>query len=124
MYRSPLTRWVLILAAVFAGAMLASGPDRWRQTTSLNWLAHAPIPLQLWGLLVVLYAVLLISDRTRPAGYTIGAVLWAVFTISLVATVPEAGPKSAVAIAAFIDVTAFHIFSIRTAWDQKLEGQP
>lgn len=123
LYRSPLTRWVLILGGLFAGLTLAFGPDRWRDTTSLTWLAQAHVPLRVWGIAVIVYALLLAFDSTRPLGYAVGAVLWAVFTLSIIATIPQSGPKSSVAIAAFIDVTAFHAFSIRTAWAQKL-AQP
>jgi hypothetical protein len=120
LFRSPLTRWTLILSGVFAGVLLAVGPDRFRETPSLTWLAQAHIPLRLWGVALVVYALLLAFDSTRPLGYAAGAVLWAVFTLSIIATIPQSGPKSSVGIAAFIDVTAFHVFSIRTAWAQKL----
>lgn len=123
LFRSPLTRYVLAAAGLFAGVMLAFGPDRWRSTPALEWLSQAPIPLRAWGFAFMAYALMLLWQQTRPAGYATGAVLWAIFTFSLFATIPEDGPKSALAIAAFIDVTVFHAFSVRTAWAQKLLGQ-
>ena len=105
LYRSPLTRFVLALAGIFAGLMLVAGPDRWRATPSLHWLAQAHIPLRVWGVAVVVYAVLLLFERTRPFAYACGACLWAMFTLSLFATIPEAGPKNSLALAGFVDVT-------------------
>jgi hypothetical protein len=117
LYRSPWTRWVLAASAVSAGAMLTFGNGaKWRSAPSLQWLAQAPIPLQAWGVAVMVYGVLLLPVRTRPVAYAAGAVLWATFTISIVATIGTTGPKSALGIAAFIDVTAFHLLAIRTAW--------
>lgn len=120
LYRSPLTRLILVAAGLFAGLMLTVGGDRWRSTPSLHWLAQARIPLRIWGLVIIVYAVLLVWQRTRPGGYALGAVLCAVFTISLWATVADGGPANAVVLAGMIDVTAFHAFSVRTAWAQKL----
>lgn len=117
LFSSPVTRWIVAIAAVTAGAFLAFGDGvKWRSSPSLQWLAQAPIPLQVWGIAVILYGVLLLPTHTRPVAYAAGAVLWAMFTISVLATINSGGPKSALGIAAFIDVTAFHLFAIRTAW--------
>lgn len=122
LYRSPLTRWILATTAVIAGCVLTlGGGAKWRSTPSLHWLAQAPIPLQAWGVAMVVYAVLLVaSDNTRPVGYALGAALFAIFAISLLATLTDGGPKNIVTIAAMIDTVVFHIYSIRTAWAVKL----
>lgn len=121
LYRSPVTRWLLTLTGMVAGLLLTFGPgDKWRSTPSLHWLGQAPIPLQTWGVLMMLYALLLLPESTRPAGYALGCFLFALLTVSLIATVGEPGPKSIAAIAATVDCTVFHAYSIRTAWAVKL----
>lgn len=117
LYRSPLVRWFFAIIAVLAGSLLTFGDEaKWRSTPSLHWLAQAPIPLEAWGVAVITYGLLLLPEKTRPAGYFVGGLLWLIFTVSLLATVNTTGPKSALAIAAFLDVTVFHFFSIRIAW--------
>lgn len=121
LYRSPLTRWFLAAVGIIAGLVLTFGPaKKWHSAPSMHWLAQAPIPLQAWGVAVIVYGVLLLIPQSRPVAYAVGMVLFAVFTISLVATVETTGPKSVMGIAAMLDVTAFHAFAIRTALDAKL----
>lgn len=121
LYRSPFTRFVLVGAGLFAGVMLTFGSGRWRSTPSLLWLADStPMPLRGWGALVIVYALLLILTTSRPVAYTLGTILCAVFTISIWATVADGGPANSFVLAAMIDATAFHAFSIRTSWAQKL----
>lgn len=118
LYRSPVTRWFLVVVGVVTGALLAFGDgQRWRSTTSLKWLAQAPVPLQVWGALFIVYGLLLLFERTRWIGYAIGAGLFAIFTVSLLATIhPTApNPKNIVVVAAMLDVTVFHGYSIRTS---------
>lgn len=123
LYRSPLIRWLLSLAGLCAGLVLIFGDgEKWRSAPSLHWLAQAPIPLQAWGAALVLYALLLLFAETRPLGYALGAVVYALFTLSLIATLDlgSASPKNAPVLAGMVDVVAFHVFSIRTAWAQRL----
>lgn len=122
LYRSPLTRWVLALTGLVAGLILVFGdPSKWRSTPSIHWLSQAPIPLQAWGVAFIVYAVLLVASAdTRPVGYAVGAGLFAIFTISLLATLSDGGPKNIITIAAMTDTVIFHIYSIRTAMAVKL----
>lgn len=121
LYRSPWTRVALIVVALLAGWLLTFGNGaKWRSTPSLHWLAQAPIPLQAWGAALMLYALLLLPIRTRPVGFAVGAVLYALFAISLLFTLNTAGPKNIVAIGGLVDCVVFHVFSIRTAWMQRL----
>lgn len=126
LYRSPLTRWVLIVTGLTAGLLLMFGSEqKWRSAPSLHWLAQAGIPLQWWGGAVVLYALLLVHADARPLGYAIGCFLYAMFTIALFVTLDIGGdaPKNVIGIAAMIDTTVFHALSIRTAWAYRL-AQP
>lgn len=121
LYRSPLARWFLSLTGLIAGVILALGDGRkWRATPSLHWIAQAPIPLQTWGLAFIAYAVLLLHTRTRPIGYAVGAALYSVFMLSLLATLPGPAPKNIITIGAIADTVVFHVYSIRTAEFQKL----
>lgn len=125
LYRSPLTRWFLATVGVVTGWTLTLGDrEKWRDTPSLHWLAqtpvpftHATIPLQFWGFSFFVYALLLLLPRSRPAGFTVGAILYAVFTVSLLATLFAPGPKNFVPVGAMLIVIAFHLYSIRTAYD-------
>lgn len=117
LYRTPLTRWFLTLTGLISGATLTFGDAaKWRATTSLHWLAEAHIPLQTWGVLLMVYALMLLPRSTRPAGYALGAALFTLFAISLIATIGGPGPKNIVGVAALLDVIVFHVYSIRTAW--------
>lgn len=116
LYRSPVTRWTLAIAGVWAGATLMFGdPAKWQSAPSLDWLKQARIPLEVWGALFVIYAVMLLSARFRALGFAVGAVVWGVFAVSLIATVATAGPKSAPAIAGLVDLAVFHGYAVKTA---------
>lgn len=120
LYRSPWTRWILALSGLIAGLLLTFGDgQKWRATPSLHWLAEAGIPLQVWGVLLIIYAALLAFTDTRPIGYALGCFLFAVFTFSLIATM-STGPKNIITVAAMVDTVVFHAFSIRTAWMNRL----
>jgi hypothetical protein len=115
-YRSPVTRWVLTVTGAWAGLVLIFGdPHKWQATPSLMWLKHSHIPFAVWGGLLVLYALLLLTARTRPVGFTLGAALFAVFAVSTLATLETAGPKSAVGLAALVDVIVFHGYAVKTS---------
>lgn len=117
LYRSPITRLLLALTGIAAGVIFAFGDGhRWRSTPSLKWLGQAPIPLQWWGIAAIIYGLLLIPAKTRPAGYALGAGIFAVITVSLLATINDGAPKNVWAIVGLLDVVVFHIYSIRTAW--------
>jgi hypothetical protein len=121
LYRSPLTRWVLAATGLAAGVLFTFGSEaKWRSTPSFAWLRHVPIPLQVWGLAFIVYALLLVFEQTRPAGFAVGAFLYAVFAVSLLATVGGNNPKNVFAIIALIDMVPFHILSIRTAEAMKM----
>lgn len=123
LYRSPLTRYFLAAVGLVTGAVFAFGDaQKWRSTPSLHWLAQAPFPLRWWGIAFIVYAVLLLVERTRAAGYAAGMVLFAVFTVSMLATLNlgSTAPRNIVSIAAMVDVVAFHAFSIRTAWNARV----
>lgn len=125
LYRSPWTRYLLAAAGTLAGALLTFGDGvRWRSTPSLHWLARFPLPLQAWGVAFLAYALLLLLPWTRAAGFAVGAFLFAVFTVSLIATVSDGAPKNVVAIVALIDVVVFHLYSIRTATLIRLAVHP
>lgn len=123
LYRSPWTRWLLATTGLIAGLLLTFGSGaRWRSTPSLHWLAQVPLPLQVWGVAFLVYAVLLLLPQTRAAGFAVGAFLYSVFTVSLIATVNDGAPKNIVSIAALIDAVVFHLYSIRTAEVLRLAG--
>jgi hypothetical protein len=67
----------------------------------------------------MIYAVLLVVRRgpVRSIGFALGAILFAVFTISLFVTLHlhSPDPRNIVAIGATVDVVVFHVYSIRTA---------
>lgn len=125
LYRSPWTRRFLAATGALAGVILMFGDaDRWRSTPSLHWLSRFPVPLQVWGAAFLLYAVLLLLPQTRAGGFAVGAFLYAVFTVSLLATVNDGQPKNVVALVALGDVVVFHLYSIRTAEAIRLAGHP
>lgn len=125
LYRSPITRWFLAATGVVAGSLLTfGGPVRWRSTPSLHWLSRFPLPLQAWGVAFLAYALLLLLPQARAAGFATGAFLYAVFTVSLVATINDGAPKNIVAIVALLDVVVFHLYSIRTAEAIRLASRP
>lgn len=114
--RSPATRWILCLVGLITGYMLIFGNHaKWRTSPSLQWIGHVPVSLAFWGVLFVIYAVLLIPRRTRPAGFALGAVLITVFAVSLIATINTAGPKNIVVIGGMVDLAAFHMYAVKTA---------
>jgi glucose uptake protein GlcU len=121
LYRSPFTRLVLAGVGLLVGVVFTFGSAaKWRSTPSLHWLEQAPVPLQAWGVLFIVYALLLPAVRTRPFGYALGAFLFAVFTLSLLATLDGPDPKNIVTLGAMADTVVFHVYSIRTAEYQKL----
>lgn len=125
MYGSPITRWLLATVGIVAGLVLILGDGhKWRSTPSLHWLGSGPVPLQAWGCLLVIYGVMLLFEPTRPIGYAVGCFLFALFTVSLIVTldVGSDAPKNVIGVAAMLDVTVFHAFSIRTAWVNRLLG--
>jgi hypothetical protein len=117
-YRSPVLRWFLALMALATGVIFTFGDGaKWRSTPSLHWLAASRIPLQLWGVLTIAYGLMLLTSRLRSAGFALGAGIYALFTISLLATVFDGQPKNVYAVSAMALVVAFHLYSIRTAFD-------
>jgi hypothetical protein len=115
-YRSPVTRLILFVTGLWAGLVLIIGdPNKWQATPSLMWLKHSQIPFEVWGGLLVLYALMLIPRRSRSLGFALGGALFAVFAVSMVATIGTPGPKSALAIAALVDVVAFHGYAVKTS---------
>jgi hypothetical protein len=116
LYRSPLTRLLLAVTGLLCGLLLVFGePQKWRSTPSLHWLNQFPLPLQAWGIGFFLYAALLLLPPTRAGGFALGAFLYSVFTVSLLATLGDGQPKNIVMVAALTDVVVFHLYSIRTA---------
>lgn len=116
MYRSPVTRWTLTLVGAATGLVMIFGDhEKWRTAPSLKWIGHVPVDLSFWGVLFIIYALLLIPRRTRPVGFAAGAVLFAVFAVSLLATLNTEGPKNAVVIGAVIDLSVFHMYGFKTA---------
>lgn len=116
LYRSPWTRWCLAGGGLTAGVIFALGDGhKWRSTPSFNWLANAPIPLQLWGVAFIMYGLLLLPVRTRPVGYAVGAGLSAVFLVSLVATLGTPGGKNIFTVWALFACFIFHLYSIGIA---------
>lgn len=125
LYRSPLTRVFLSASGLVIGVLLAFGDTyKWRSTPSLHWLAQFPLPLPVWGLGFFAYSVLLLMPWTRAGGYALGAFLFSVFAVSLLATLGDGQPKNVVAIAALLDVVVFHLYSIRTAEITRLTAPP
>lgn len=125
LYRSPWTRRVLAATGALAGVILLFGDaTRWRSTPSLHWLARFPVPLQVWGVAFLVYALLLLLPQARAGGFAVGAFLYAVFTVSLVSTVNDGQPKNIVALVALLDVVVFHLYSIRTAEAIRLSERP
>jgi hypothetical protein len=116
LYRSPATRWVLTIVGLCIGWVLIFGDHaKWRTAPSLKWIGHAPVSLPVWGVLFVVYAVGLAFRCTRPAAFALGAVLVAVFAVSLIATIGSEGPKNIVAIGGLVDLAAFHMYAVKTA---------
>jgi predicted branched-subunit amino acid permease len=116
LYRSPWTRWFLAGGGIVAGVIFALGDGyKWRSAPSFRWLAGAPIPLQTWGVLFIVYGILLLHVRTRPVAYALGAVLSAVFLVSLVATLWTPGPKNIFAVFGLFACVVFHVYSIGIA---------
>lgn len=115
-YRSPVLRWTLILTGVLIGLIfLFADPVKWQSAPSLQWLRQSHIPFAAWGAGFLLYSTLLLAKPTRPAGFALGSALFAVFAVSLFATINTAGPKSAVGLAAVVDVVVFHAFAVKTS---------
>lgn len=116
-FRSPIIRWILAVIGLTEGVLLAFGDGhRWRSTPSLHELAKAPVPLQWWGLAFILYALMILMPKFRPVGFTIGAGVYAVFTISLFAALSATNPINAVVLGMAVCTVAFHVLAVRTAW--------
>lgn len=122
LYRSPITRWFLAAVGLVVGYLIAFGdPYKWRSTPSFRWLEQAPIPMQVWGAAFLAYALLLVvSERTRPVAFALGAFLYCLFVLSLLFTISGPTPKNIVAVGGLADCVVFHAYSIKTAWMLRL----
>jgi hypothetical protein len=106
----------MTVAGVWGGLVLAFGDQqKWRSAPSLKWLQQAYVPLQWWGWALIIYSLLLTVRKTRAVGFGLGAAIYAVFAVSLIATLGTPGPKSAVAVAGLVDVVALHAYAMKTA---------
>lgn len=122
LYRSPLTRCFLSAVGLTTGVILLCGNGhKWRNTASLQWLNTA-VPLRLLGAAFITYALLLLLERTRAGAYSTGFVLFGACTVSLIVTLHPGSPdpKNIIAVAAMLDATAFHAYSVRTAWTARV----
>jgi hypothetical protein len=121
-FQSRGSRWVLAATGVVCGLVFILGdPSKWQATPSLVLMRNVPlVPLDFWGWLAVLYAVLLIPDRTKVAGYAVGAFLIGVLTVSLIVTLHEPGPKNIWGVLFGIDAFLYHCMAIRLATVSRL----
>ncbi len=122
LFLSRLPRWLLGIISLVGGVILAFGnKDKWRHTPSLHWLAHALpfVPLQAYGILLAVDGLLLLSVRTRPLGYALGAMMFALFSVSLLVTIHQAGPKAILFVVAALQLVCFNILAISVALDER-----
>lgn len=79
--------WRLVMgaSAIYVGVGYAFGPENWYQTPSLELVRRFPLPVPIWGWLMIIAGVLIFT-RWRPYGHWIAMLLWT-FWFSCIATV-------------------------------------
>lgn len=62
--------------AIFVGLGYAIGPDDWYQTPSLELVRRFIVPVPVWGVIMTIAGVLILSRRWQPVGHFIAMLLW------------------------------------------------
>lgn len=118
-------RICLAITGCFGGWTLTFANPTFRHSTTLD-LAGRFLPLQFWGALLFLYAVLLITDfgdLGRIIGYALGAGIVAYFAVSYGWTIfhPSRGKgRNGLALSLMVDVVIFHVSAIRVTIERKI----
>lgn len=118
-------RVALALTGAYGGWTLTFADPSYRQSTSLI-LASRFLPLQFWGVLLFIYAALLltdIGDLGRICGYALGAGIAGYFAASYGWTIFHPVPgkgRNGLALAFLIDVAIYHVASIPVTIERRI----
>lgn len=126
LFLSRLPRGLLSLVAFIGGLVLTFGDGaKWRSTPSLKWLGNAVpfVPLQVYGIILAVAGVMLATVRTRPIGYALNAIIFALGTVSLIATIHQSGPKAILFVVATMQVTLFSILALDISAEARKDGE-
>ncbi len=127
-FNSLLLRWVLTLAGFYGAYVLTIGPPSGRTSKSLDFARESHIPLWAWGVALVVYGVLLITDFGDIGcitGYAVGAAIGIYFSISYaayLASIPPDVPHNSLAEMFLIDVVAFHVACVFVTVNRKIDS--
>jgi hypothetical protein len=103
-YRSPVTRWALLITGVgLALAFAPWGPSAWRDTSSLRWL-HQLLP---WPIIALLFTVY--------AADWLGLFIYGCEFVALLATIRLDRPTNPFAIAGVFLACILHFAAARLA---------
>lgn len=126
--RSLALRLCLAATGLFGGWTLTFADPSFRESTSLV-LASRFLPLQFWGVLLFIYAALLltdIGDLGRICGYALGAAIAWYFAVSYGWTIFHSVPgkgRNGLALGFLVDVAVFHMAAIVVTIERQI-GRP
>jgi hypothetical protein len=80
--RQFVARAILFLGALGPGLALLINPARWGQSAVFLQLAHLPVPLQFFGISLVLACALILIPKLRDVGYVWVAMFYFTMNIS------------------------------------------
>lgn len=107
-----LIRLVFCVTAIFAGALLGWGGQRWHQTPSLQYVSHLPVPWWAWGAAIIAYGLVLLfgAERTRVGAWLAGFMICFYFSISICWSIPAHPAVNPWVCAVMVDVAAVHVW--------------
>lgn len=123
-YRSRPLRAALCLTGLYGAWSLTLGPAGFRSPPSLQFLAGSHVPLQVFGVALLAYSILMVTPHSvwelaHIMAFALGALLGLLFTASYVYVAFRGSSKNGVATFLLADAVLFHVSAVIVSIDRE-----